>query len=107
MLQALRKYGFLIFALPLIIFWVDDFLTNWHHHGHDTALQIVRENLVEDVITLSAWMLVRWVYLKWVRYVTAQIHCVCPRCNFAWTMHPKEKVEYCPHCGLPEPGTLK
>lgn len=103
MLQSLRKWGFVVFLIPFVIFWVDDFLTDWHHHGTESYRAIFRENLIDDFVTISAWVLLRTFYMKWRAYVTAQLHCECPYCHFKWTMHPNDKMPFCPHCSAPEP----
>jgi ssDNA-binding Zn-finger/Zn-ribbon topoisomerase 1 len=100
MLAGLRKYGFLVFLVPVAVFWLDDYLTEWHHHGHDGIRRILVENIIEDLaVTLIGFILGRWYAAQ-----TAGVHCECPSCHFRWMMHPKQEQRFCPHCGASEPG---
>ncbi len=99
MFKFIRKYGWYIFLAPIVIFWIDDYETNWHDHGHERILYIVLENAAEDLAALLAGF-IAW---KWENRVIPAMHAECPRCHFKWMMHPKRRMPFCPHCGAPEP----
>jgi hypothetical protein len=95
-----RRYGWYIFAVPWVVFLLDDIATNWHDHGHERILYIVLENIIEDFAVLLFWLTFR----TWQTRAIAHIHAECPNCHFKWVMHPKQKIPFCPHCGAPEPS---
>ena len=100
----MRKYGFVIFMLPFVLFWVDDWATAWHHGGRDSMRHIVWENFYEDVGLFSLWFLWRNLRERYFTKGLEVIHAECPKCHFRWVMKPKQKVPNCPRCGLPEPS---
>jgi len=99
-MSFVRRYGWYFFAVPVVIFLLDDIVTNWHDHGHERILYIIIENISEDVAIFLCWLALQ----IWQRRAMAYVHAECPNCHFKWIMHPKQKIPFCPHCGAPEPG---
>ncbi|MGD0722726.1 MAG: hypothetical protein ABR970_16955 [Roseiarcus sp.] len=99
MMTFMRKYGRYVFLVPVVIFWIDDYETNWHDHGHELIAYIILENVAENFAAFLVWF-VAW---KWQNRLIPAMHAECPRCHFKWMMHPKRRVLSCPHCGAPEP----
>ena len=99
MMSSMRRYGHFIFVIPIAVSLVDDYLTAWHDHGRESVQRIVLENMAEDVGAFFAGIVLLW----WRARTLANIHCECPKCHFKWTMHPKQSMRSCPHCGAPEP----
>jgi rubrerythrin len=99
MMKFMRRYGWLIFLVPMAVFILDDYATNWHEHGHETTLRIALENFGEDGVIFLATAAVRW----WQNRPIPHIHAQCPKCGFRWVMHPKQHIPFCPNCGAPEP----
>ena len=100
MMDFMRRYGGYIFVVPVAIFFLDDYMTNWHDHGHERVLYIVLENAAEDLVTFLFW----WAVWAWENRTLPHIHAECPKCHFKWVMHPKQRMLHCPRCGLPEPS---
>jgi len=100
MMDFMRRYGGYIFFVPVAVFFVDDYMTNWHDHGHERTLYIILENIGEDIATLLFWLAVR----AWENRTPPHMHAECPECRFKWVMHPKQRMLHCPHCGAPEPS---
>jgi hypothetical protein len=99
-LAAVRKYGVYLLLVPIAVFWLDDYLTAWHHQGHDGIRRILIENLIEDGIIAF----VAFAFGRWYAAQRRGIHCECPNCHFRWIMHPRQKQPFCPHCGAAEPS---
>ena len=99
-MNFMRRYGWYVFLIPVTIFVLDDYMTNWHDHGHERILYIILENLAEDIGALLLCLAIR------VRddRTMQSLHAECPHCHFKWVMHPKQKIPHCPHCGAPEPS---
>jgi len=98
-MEFMRRHGKYIFLAPAVIFILDDYATNWHDHGHERTLYIVLENVAEDLAALLVWLVAR----AWSNRAIPHMHAECPNCHFKWLMHPKQRILFCPHCGLPEP----
>ena len=103
MLLWMRRYGWVIFALPLAVFWVDDFLTNWHHRGTDSYRHIFWENMFEDAGVYAFYFAYRHVRERYLSRQANPLHCVCHSCNFEWVMRVGGRQPFCPRCGAPEP----
>ena len=99
MMNFMRRYGGYIFYIPLAVFLLDDYMTNWHDHGHEKLAYIVLQNVGEDFATLLFWLAVR----SWRNRPLPHVHAECPQCHFKWNMHPRRRMLHCPHCGAPEP----
>jgi DNA-directed RNA polymerase subunit RPC12/RpoP len=99
-MDFMRRYGGYIFVVPFAIFWLDDYLTDWHDHGHEKTLYIVLENIGEDLASLLFYLAVR----AWENRPLPHMHAECPQCHFKWVMHPRQRMLQCPHCGAPEPS---
>ena len=96
--QWMRRYGVFIFLLPVAIYWADAFLTAWHHHGTDSARDIVWENFYEDVAAFAA--LYAWTRVIRPMFLDPKLyHCVCPHCGARWVCDPRYIPTHCPHCG--------
>ena len=100
MMVFMRRYGWYVFLIPSAIFVVDDYMTNWHDHGHEGILYIVLENIAEDFAALLFWFAMR----AWENRAIPHTHAECPHCHFRWVMHPKQRMLHCPHCGALEPS---
>ena len=100
MLRWLRRYGFAIFVLPMIVSWIDDIATNHHHGGLDTYRQIICENLIEDGLLFFAYFSWMW----WRSRPIEMLHLICYRCAHRWAMPSKAKMPNCPRCGASEPA---
>jgi uncharacterized paraquat-inducible protein A len=99
MMKFMRRYGYTMFLVPIAVFWIDDYATAWHDHGRESIQLIVLENMAEDAVVFVAALMYQW----WRARTLANIHCQCPKCQFTWTMHPKQSMPYCPRCGAAEP----
>jgi hypothetical protein len=99
MMKFMLRYGWYIFLVGPILYLIDDYETNWHHHGCDATALIVLHNVAEDSVAMLALFGYRW----WRDRAIPHIHAECPACHFQWLMHPKQKIPFCPRCGLPEP----
>jgi hypothetical protein len=99
MMNFMRRYGWYVFLIAIVVYFVDDYATNWHDHGHEKKLYIILENLIEDIVVFLFTILVR----AWQNRSVPQLHVQCPKCNFNWVMHPRQKILFCPRCGAPEP----
>jgi hypothetical protein len=100
MMDFLRRYGHYVFLLPIAIFFIDDYETNWHDHGHERILYIILENLAENTAAYLIW----FAAYTWQDRLPPHMHAECPHCHFRWIMHPKRRMLHCPHCGAPEPS---
>jgi hypothetical protein len=101
-MNFIRRYGWYVFLIPSVIFFLDDFATNWHDHGHERILYIVLENIGEDIAALLFLVVAR----AWQNRGIPHLHAECPQCHFKWLMHPKQRMLFCPHCGAPEPRSV-
>jgi hypothetical protein len=100
MMNFMRRYGWYVFLLPVAIYILDDYETNWHDHGHERIRSILLENIIENIVAYLFWVLV----YRWENRAIPHRHAECPHCHFKWLMHPKQRFLNCPHCGAPEPS---
>lgn len=83
--------------LPFVIFWLDDILTNWHHHGTESLRVIAWENFLEDAVVIGCILIWRMLLRPRIGRVGVY-HCTCPHCGFAWACAPEDIPDRCPHC---------
>lgn len=91
-----------LFVLPFVTYYLDDWLSGWHHGGLESYRQIAWDNFWEDASAVAGVVVARWLAQR-LRRPIPMLHLQCPGCGFKFAISPKERMPQCPRCGMEEP----